>query len=190
MSSHLLLNHASLTVWRWWLWSYGFPEVWGRESQHMNNNVWEKVAASLTLCMLWDEGSTFARSLAPHYQKIVKCIVCIHSEPSAHSGYTVGQGKDLCASRYRNPVICHASDWSKYIFSHFELKVRYRGCKNSSGGSLCIFSLSSNAGFHQSLEMMPHSKWKKEDVSPFLVFEVLKDSLMRFDLTFYKLISH
>jgi len=39
--------------------------------------------------------------------------------------------------------------------------------------------------------MMPHSELKKkEDGSPLLVFEVLKDSLIRFDLTFYKLISH
>jgi hypothetical protein len=31
---------------------HGFPEVWGRESQHMNNNFREKVASSLTR-MLW-----------------------------------------------------------------------------------------------------------------------------------------
>lgn len=100
-------------------------------------------------------------TLAPRYHKILKFIVCIHSEPSVHSGYTFGQGKDLCAFRNRNPVICHASDWSKYKFSHFELKVQYHSCKNSSGVSLCIFLLSSNGGFHQSFEMMPHSKWKK-----------------------------
>jgi hypothetical protein len=68
------------------------------------------------------------------------------------------------------------------------LKVQYHICKNSSGDSFCIIFPASNSGFHQSFEMMPHIKWKKDDVSPLLVFEILKESLMRFDLTFYKLI--
>jgi hypothetical protein len=129
-------------------------------------------------------------TFSPYYLKIVKRIIYIQPEPFVHSVYSVGQGKDLCASRNQNHIICHAFDESKYKFSHFELKEQYHICKNSSGGSLCIIFPASNSGFHQSFEMMPHIKWKKMTYPPLLVFEVLKESLIRFDLTFYKLISH